>query len=375
MNGDVRYVSALDTTAQTATANPATQLTNPSATLDTTAACASSGIGANGNSATPTTVFPAADGGGGGGNGGSYSGGASPVSALAGRDRFWPAEGGVTGGSCATGPTLESPTLAINAGGSKGAGSSTPTISAGNGASGSITLIYSYDPARVPTIPPTITPDGKVSIDPPTTLPPGNTPQSYEVTCTTAGGLTATGSGPAPGPITVSPLTPEETYTCTTVAQLQDGSSTPTIKTLPSPPQTFVVPVAPDIQANDDQASTTPGKSVDIDVSKNDTATGTTIDPGKTTIVTPPKNGTVVVNSNGTITYTPNANFTGPTDEFDYSTCDAQGSCKTAHVTVTVSAVTTPGSTTAVPTLTEWGVMMLGLLLAGFGLRGMRRRD
>ncbi|WP_162946654.1 Ig-like domain-containing protein [Chitinophaga barathri] len=51
-----------------------------------------------------------------------------------------------------------------------------------------------------------------------------------------------------------------------------------------------------------------------------------------------PANGRLTANGDGTFTYVPNLNFNG-TDQFIYSACDPQGSCATAVVTLTVTAV------------------------------------
>ena len=382
MNADQRYASPVVTNSDKTVTNPAINTLAPSTTLDiSSASCASAGVGVNGltNVGYPASgTWPALpkDGGGGGGNGGSYANTPSTLATTAavnGQDGYWVAEGGLTGGSCAIG-ALENLALNIAAGGAGGTGSVSPSVAGIAGGAGAVTLTYSYDPKRVPTIP-TISPDGKVTITPPVTLPPGNTPKSYDVTCTSATGATASGSGPAPGPIQLSPaLAAGETYTCTTVAQLQDGTGTPTIKTLPSPPTSVAVPL---IKANDDSATTTPNTPVTIDVAGNDTVTNTTIDPTKTTVVAQPPNGTATVNADGSITYTPKPGFTG-NDVFTYQICNAQGLCNPAKVTVTVQPATPPvtgGGATAVPTLNEWGVIALGLLTAMFGMRKLRRRQ
>ncbi len=72
-----------------------------------------------------------------------------------------------------------------------------------------------------------------------------------------------------------------------------------------------------------------------------DNDTGIPTDGTLTT--TDPDNGTVEINDNGTpdditddtITYTPNEDFEGA-DTFDYTVCDAMGTCDTGTITVTV---------------------------------------
>ncbi len=100
---------------------------------------------------------------------------------------------------------------------------------------------------------------------------------------------------------------------------------------------TVGTPVALDVV--DDQAVTPEDTAVDIDVLANDSG----IPSDGTLAVTQPDNGSIVVNDNGTpndisddtVTYTPNAGFNG-TDTFEYTVCDAMGTCDTATVTVTV---------------------------------------
>ena len=244
MVADWGFLGPIDTTNQKVTGNPSKVLRPPSTTLYVTANCASSGTPTNGktNGGYPPL---AADGGGGGGSGGSYLNSLSlqptnppnGAAALNGQDGFWEAEGGRTGDSCTLG-WVEGTALTVGGGGAFGAGTANNVGLSPAGKPGTVVLTYSRDPKRIPSIP-TIDPNGQVTITPPVTLPPGNTPKSYDVTCTSATGATASGSGPAPGPIQLSPpLAAGETYTCTTVAQLQDGTGTPTIKTLPSPPAT-----------------------------------------------------------------------------------------------------------------------------------------
>ena len=92
--------------------------------------------------------------------------------------------------------------------------------------------------------------------------------------------------------------------------------------------------------ANDDDASTTEGTAVTIDVLRNDT------DPDgdalSVTGATNGENGTTVVNAGTTVTYTPNGDFTGP-DSFTYDISDGNGHTASATVTVTVTATPPPG--------------------------------
>ncbi|NYE38606.1 PKD repeat protein/type 1 glutamine amidotransferase [Nocardioides cavernae] len=85
--------------------------------------------------------------------------------------------------------------------------------------------------------------------------------------------------------------------------------------------------------ADDDTATTTAGKAVNIPVLSGDT------DPDGDTLtvesVTAPGDGTATVNDNGTVRYTPDAGFTG-TDTFDYTVSDGNGGSDVGTVTVTV---------------------------------------
>lgn len=84
--------------------------------------------------------------------------------------------------------------------------------------------------------------------------------------------------------------------------------------------------------AVDDQAMTTPGVAVTINVTANDSdADGDTL---TVAILTQPVNGTATV-SNNQILYTPRTGFTG-VDSFTYRVSDGKGGEATATVTVTV---------------------------------------
>lgn len=87
--------------------------------------------------------------------------------------------------------------------------------------------------------------------------------------------------------------------------------------------------------AADDEASTTKGDSVTIDVLANDSDS----DGDALTVanIGTPGNGTATVNDDGTITYEPEAHFDG-LDSFTYDACDPTSLCDTATVIVTVSA-------------------------------------
>ena len=85
-----------------------------------------------------------------------------------------------------------------------------------------------------------------------------------------------------------------------------------------------------------DEAETTVGKPVDIDVTDNDIGN---LDATTLTELSPPANGDISVDTNtGIVTYTPDAGFSG-TDSFRYQICDLNNECTSATVTVVVAAV------------------------------------
>jgi large repetitive protein len=88
-----------------------------------------------------------------------------------------------------------------------------------------------------------------------------------------------------------------------------------------------------------DNAATTVGVPVTINVKANDYDPNTGQTLGLPTIVTPSPNGTATVNPDGTITFTPTPGFTGTTT-FTYQVCDNgfAPACNSAVVTVVVGA-------------------------------------
>jgi hypothetical protein len=90
--------------------------------------------------------------------------------------------------------------------------------------------------------------------------------------------------------------------------------------------------------AVNDQASTTQGVPVPVNVVANDTDSDGTVDPTTVTITRAPQNGTVAVNTTtGVVTYTPSSTFTG-TDTFLYTVRDnVNGLSNQATVTISVT--------------------------------------
>lgn len=115
------------------------------------------------------------------------------------------------------------------------------------------------------------------------------------------------------------------------------------------------------IKAENDKASVTPNTPYSGSLKDNDSVPANAV----YTQQSAPAHGTVTVNSDGSYTYTPSTGFTGE-DSFDYQVCapsDAGPVCTTAKATLTVAS--------AVPTLSQWGLMLMAGLL---GLLGARRR-
>ncbi len=133
----------------------------------------------------------------------------------------------------------------------------------------------------------------------------------------------------------------------------------------------------PTVAAGDDTASTPMGRPATVNLLANDTSSN----PAAAPLGTPsagsvsPSNGSVVFNADGTATYTPNPAFTG-TDSFSYKVCtvvsagNPTASCSeaTVNVTVTLPAIL------AIPTLSEWGILLMSSLLALLGIGAARRR-
>jgi HD-GYP domain-containing protein (c-di-GMP phosphodiesterase class II) len=69
-------------------------------------------------------------------------------------------------------------------------------------------------------------------------------------------------------------------------------------------------------------------------------------------VVSGPSHGTAVVSADGILTYTPDPDFSG-TDSLTYEVCGTDGSCDTAVLSITVTAVNDPPDLLAVPAALE----------------------
>ncbi len=98
-----------------------------------------------------------------------------------------------------------------------------------------------------------------------------------------------------------------------------------------------IAPLDTEPEAIDDEASTTAGQPVVVDVTGNDVdLDGDTLSVG-TIVQPPPGQGTVADNGDGTVTFTPAPGFIG-TATFEYTVADEDGNTDVATVTVDVLA-------------------------------------
>ncbi|QNN59632.1 IPTL-CTERM sorting domain-containing protein [Diaphorobacter ruginosibacter] len=156
------------------------------------------------------------------------------------------------------------------------------------------------------------------------------------------------------------------------------------VQTAPTQCKTATVSVSVlGVSASADSATTKKDTPVTISILGNDASTAPANAPlaGVATEVSAPAHGTVVYNADGTATYNPATGFTG-IDTFEYQICTVQGpypqpACATAKVTVVVNSGTTnPGSNNAtpVPSLNDWGLLLLSALTIGFAGFFTRKR-
>jgi len=191
----------------------------------------------------------------------------------------------------------------------------------------------------------------------PTTVPATiGTPVTVTTTCTNGGPNAAanaicTVTGAPAGATTCTPSMPVATLavgssiTCTTT--FTPSSATPVVIVTTADSDT------PDSNLANNTATTTinPGQitptpdsgttpfntPVTINVTANDTAAGSTINPASV-VPTQPAHGTVSCDASGNCTYTPNAGFTG-IDTYTYTVCDNSGPparCGSTMVTIAV---------------------------------------
>ncbi len=141
-------------------------------------------------------------------------------------------------------------------------------------------------------------------------------------------------------------------------------------------PATVTIQVDPAPPVADDKFVTTPyntSKQIMLSGSDNDNLGG----PFALTfsLASSPAHGTLSAIGGSIVTYTPNHNYSGP-DSFTYDTTDENGESKPALVQITVlppGAAPPPSNTTAIPTLSTWGLLALAGLI-GLTTIGRRRK-
>ena len=190
----------------------------------------------------------------------------------------------------------------------------------------------------------------------------GPFPLTYAVVTSTTHGTVSLSGDTALYTPTHNYTGPDEfTYTATDV----NGTSLPatvTIQVDPAPP------------VADNKIVITPyntPKQITLSGSDNDNLGG----PFALTfsLASSPAHGTLSAISGSFVTYTPNHNYSG-SDSFTYTSTDVNGESKPALVQITVlppGAAPPPSNTTAIPTLSTWGLLALAGLI---GVTAVRRR-
>jgi|GEM_PF-641991 len=181
------------------------------------------------------------------------------------------------------------------------------------------------------------------------------TPTTVTTTCTNAGpdsavNATCMVTGAPPGATTIcTPAVPvtnlavSGVITCATTFTPTSAAPvtlvTTAVSDTPDPnaannTATTVVS-AGQITPTPDSATTPYGTSVTVNVTLNDTATGSTINPASV-VPTQPAHGAVSCDALGNCTYTPNAGFTG-VDTYTYTVCDNFSPPRCGSTTVTIA--------------------------------------
>lgn|GEM_PF-4370965 len=196
---------------------------------------------------------------------------------------------------------------------------------------------------------------GTLSFDPPAQLPTNVTVQGYSASCL-PGNITATGASP----MQVPGLTNDTVYACKVSAILSDGTQLESSNTGTLTPKGVTAPVIPSTTSGDKQG---------------------------TLIITPPGNlpaGVTVTDytatcSPGNITASGAAplEIKGLTNGTTYTCTVVANLSNGAQSPVSQSATLSPKAAAAVnatpvPTLSQWGVLLLGALTALFGALRMR---
>jgi len=142
---------------------------------------------------------------------------------------------------------------------------------------------------------------------------------------------------------------------------------------------TVTITITNDVEppvAEPDTTNTVPGGTVTISILNNDTD-DVGLDPTSVMLIDPltglpvttltiPGEGTYVVNSDGTVTFTAAPGFSG-TSTVTYEVSDAAGNTASSTISIFV-----PGRPTAIPTLSEWALLLMMLLMVGVAARQLR---
>ncbi len=164
--------------------------------------------------------------------------------------------------------------------------------------------------------------------------------------------------------------TPTHNYT-----GLDEFTYTATDVNGPSLPATVTIKVDPAPPVADNKIVTTPyntPKQITLSGSDNDNLGG----PFALTfsLATPPAHGTLSTISGSFVTYMPNHNYSG-LDSFTYTSMDTNGESARATVQITVLppgvGPPPPSNTSAIPTLSTWGLLALAGLI---GITSVARR-